>query len=524
MKYASDAVVAPRGGVPHFPWALERNAIEFASVPALIFGEQVWDHEQFSAQVWRLARGLAARGIKPGDRIAMQLGNSTTGVVVLAAAMCLGVIVAPINTGYTADETRRTVERLQPSLFLFHSENYALTSRALEGLLSPAQWFGVGGRDEPCEVEDWAVLQSEDDAPFVAEAVTDDMPVVLMATSGTTAEPKLVVHTQRTVRGMVTLEGVPPDDWVVLMPTPIFCISAVVVIGQCLHFGKTVVLPECACFDGSAFLDAIERHRCTQLRCSPYGLAGLTRAQITRKRDTSSLRTCTVGGDACAPVLIDNFQQVFGCRPQPTFGMTEAGICLCAGSQFGTYRANPGCARLIDSDGGSAVPGAVGELQVRGDSVFKGYWSSPGVIHDPKIDGWYSTGDLMRLDEDGDLRYVARTKNIIVRAGRNIAPAEIERELLFDAHVVEAAVFGLPDVEFGERVAALVVPNAAIEPCTQEALQAKLKKRLAKYKIPEHIFFVASIPRNGWGKIDRKSLVAVAAQLMQVGESTGHTA
>ncbi|MFJ2994302.1 class I adenylate-forming enzyme family protein [Pandoraea sp. NPDC087047] len=523
MKHASEAVVAPRVGATHFSRALEQNAIASASVPALIFGEQVWDHARLGSEVWRLARGLAARGIQPGDRIAMQLGNSAAGVVTVAAAMCLGAIVAPINTSYTANETRRTVERLQPSLFLFHIENYALTARALDGLLPPAQWFSVGEHDAPCEVDDWTVLQSEDDTPFVADTLTDDMPLVIMATSGTTAEPKLVVHTQRTLGAMVTPRSSAPDDWIELVPTPIFCMTSVLAIVQCIHLGRTIALPECAAFDANVFLDAIERHRCTRLGCSPYGLAELTRAQRARKRDVSSLRTCTVSGDACAPVLIDNFQQVFGWKPQPVFGTTETSMCVGPGSQFGTYRADPARARLVDSEGGSVVPGAIGELQVRGDNIFKGYWVSPGVIHDPKVDGWYRTGDLMRLEKDGDLRYVARTKNIIVRAGRNIAPAEIERVLLSDAHVREAAVFGLPDVEFGERVAALVVRNGAGESCTEAALRAQLEAQLAGYKIPEHLFFVESIPRNVWGKIDRKSLAAVAAQLMQASASTGHT-
>jgi acyl-CoA synthetase (AMP-forming)/AMP-acid ligase II len=182
-------------------------------------------------------------------------------------------------------------------------------------------------------------------------------------------------------------------------------------------------------------------------------------------------------------------------------------------------RARPGVARLVDSDGNDVHPGTPGELCLQAKTLFQGYWNAPGTIDAARdAGGWFHTGDLLRQDERGELHYVARIKEIIVRDGENIAPAEIEGILLSHPDVAEAAVVGVPEDEIGERIVGFIKLADTKGHATSHEILRWLGLRLADHKVPERLLLVERIPRTVFGKPDRRALraqavLAVTAQL-----------
>jgi acyl-CoA synthetase (AMP-forming)/AMP-acid ligase II len=196
-------------------------------------------------------------------------------------------------------------------------------------------------------------------------------------------------------------------------------------------------------------------------------------------------------------------------------GMSEAIGCVKGGLTNKSMQMRPGATRVVDEHGNDTQPGEVGELLFRGDNVFSGYWKSPGVIDDVRRDGWFHTGDLMVKDEQGDIWFVSRKKEIIVRDGENIAPIEIEQRLLEHPYAADAAESGVPDAMLGERIVGFMkLTESAGNPKPEDVLRSR-SSVLAEYKIPERLFFVDHIPHTAWCKADRRKLLAMATEYLR---------
>jgi acyl-CoA synthetase (AMP-forming)/AMP-acid ligase II len=195
--------------------------------------------------------------------------------------------------------------------------------------------------------------------------------------------------------------------------------------------------------------------------------------------------------------------------------MTEAAGSLTFSSEPGPVsRITPGAeTRLLTGTGALAAPGETGELQVRGPNVTAGYWESPDIIKDATSNGWFSTGDLMRQDENDNLWFIGRKKDLIISGGSNIAPAEVECALLTHPAVADAGVAGAPDDELGERVIGFVCLAENAGAVSLEEILNHVKGQLAEYKIPVRLLATHEIPRNGLGKIDRKALLNMGSKL-----------
>jgi acyl-CoA synthetase (AMP-forming)/AMP-acid ligase II len=260
-------------------------------------------------------------------------------------------------------------------------------------------------------------------------------------------------------------------------------------------------------------LDGIEVHRCSWLLGLPFMHADLLETQWTRPRNVGSLRFCLSGGDVCPPQVQQEFPYAFGVPLRSFWAASETVGSLGFGRQAGPVsRIAPGAQiRLVDVNGASVPPGEIGELWVHGPNVTVGYWAGPGRIEKATRDGWFPTGDLMRQGEGGDLWFISRKKDLIIRGGSNISPAEVERVLKNHPAVHDAAIFGVPDAVLGERVAGVVQLTENASPTAREDILASVKVALADYKVPEELEIVSEIPRNGLGKIDRKLLRATMA-------------
>src|SRR6185369_4066864 len=264
-------------------------------------------------------------------------------------------------------------------------------------------------------------------------------------------------------------------------------------------------------FDAEAVLDAIAPHRCSLIIGLPFMFVALFEAQRARPRRVDSLRLCLTGGDVCPLWLQESFPTRFGTPLRSIWGASETIGSL-------TYSLQPGPVhpivagaqfQLIDDRGAPVPRGHVGELILRGPNVTIGYWSGPGRIDGLGRDGWYHTGDLMRQDEKGDLWFVSRKKDLIIRGGSNIAPAEVERVLVAHPAVHDAGVVGVPDAVLGQRVAGFVQLANGVESVTLGEILADISGQLADYKLPESLIITDEIPRNTLGKIDRRRLLAM---------------
>jgi acyl-CoA synthetase (AMP-forming)/AMP-acid ligase II len=340
-------------------------------------------------------------------------------------------------------------------------------------------------------------------------------PAVLLTTSGTTGQPKFVVHTPATLSA-ISDAGVDfgmQNDQVVAGFLPMVHMGGLAVLLCCVRLGLPMTMFER--FDADAVLDGIEAHRCNWMIGMPFMYAALLESQQTRPRKTNSLRCCHVVGDVCPQQLQLEFPYAFGVPLRSLWGSTEAIGSLTFGPRPGPVaRAVPGAEiRLVDGDGESVARDEVGELWLRGPNVTPGYWAGPNRIDDPTVSGWFPTGDLMRQDEADNLWFVSRKKDLIIRGGSNIVPVEVERVLKNHPAVRDVAVFGVPDAVLGERVAALVQLAENANPTAREDILVSAKAALADYKVPERLEIVSEIPRNGLGKIDRKSLRAKAEEI-----------
>jgi long-chain acyl-CoA synthetase len=250
----------------------------------------------------------------------------------------------------------------------------------------------------------------------------------------------------------VELDG----DQIAIIPLPLVHGFGLFTVLACIQFGAPIVLLQR--FDPDAVLDAIEHHRCTWLPAVPAIFAALLECQRAHGWDVHSLRICLSSGDVCPPRLQEEFFALFGTRLRSFWGATEAAGSLTYGLESGPVRriVKGAEVRLID-DSGAPVPwGEIGELVLRGPNVTIGYWAGPGAIEDAPKDGWFRTGDLMRQGDNDDLWFVSRKKDLIIRGGLNISPAEIERVLTAHPAVRDAAVIGVPDGARGQRVAGFV--------------------------------------------------------------------
>ena len=480
---------------------------------AFISGEQAWTYRRLAAEAGHLAQALQARGVQQGDRVALHMMNVPELAVAYYACFYLGAIAAPLNIRLKAAELRPLLRRLQPVLYLGHTLLYAEVEGIEPDILALDARFTVGGAVGGNRAQAWASLVSAPaDRPAPGglpdwSAPDADLPAILLATSGTTGQPKFVVHTPATLSGSDMQAPLDADNQhLVVNPLPMVHASGINSFLTYVRAGVPMVLLER--FDPDAVLDAVEARRCSTVPALPFMFASLLKQQRARKRDVGSLRHCATAGDVCPADLQREFAEQFGIPLRSFWSSTEAVSAFTYGLQPGPVaRILPGTqARLVDDAGASVPHGEAGELLLRGPGVSVGYWAGPGRIEGALQGGWIATGDLMRQGDGDDFWFVGRKKDLIVRGASKISPVEVEQVLMAHPAVQDAAVIGVPDAELGQRVAALVQLKGEETEAILSDIRASAIVQLADYKVPEHVTAVDAIPKNAAGKTDRKSL------------------
>ena len=468
---------------------------------AIILENESVSYEQLDRSTTSLARWFLRQGCKPGDRIAFHWPNSIETVKLFFACFKAGMIAVPVNVRMKPPEIAYVLQHSKAVMYFAHSDLVSVAEEARKGC--------VGLRTIHSTLEGLNERAPEVPLP----EVNDYDPTLVLYTSGTTARPKGVTHTHRTLLENVKLVCIAAPDSLqtALVMTQMAYISAIcIVLLPAIVTGGTCVLVPA--FDAQLVLDSIERFQCSYAFGLPSMVQLLLEEQARKPREVRSLRTFVAGGD-CVPVSTqERFQALFGIPVREAYGMTETGPSVfnpADAIRSGSLgRALDGVeVRVVNSNGKDSPDGQTGEIAVRSPANFAGYWDDPSATRDALRDGWLHSGDLARRDADGYLWFEGRKKEIIVRDGLNISPQEVEEAFYNHPAVLEVAVIGMPDPvgARGERVLAFVSLRDGLVTDEQE-LRDHARQRLADFKIPERVLFLKDLPKGITGKVQRRVL------------------
>ncbi len=449
---------------------------------------------------------LADRGIQRGDRVGIMLPNVPYFALAYYGVLRAGGVVVPMNVLLKGREVSFYLSDPEAKLlFAWHDFAEAAQRGAEE---SGAELVSVA----PGEFEK---LLGDQDAVEEVVDVDGSETAVILYTSGTTGQPKgaELTHDNLSTNAKVArgLAEASADD-VLLGALPLFhsfgqtCgLNACVLAGGCL-----TLLPR---FDPDKALEIIERDRVTIFQGVPTMYSAMLHAEGRESADTSSLRLCMSGGSAMPVEVMRGFEEAFSCKVLEGYGLSETSPV--ASFNHPDRERKPGSIgtpiegvemRVVDDEGNEAAQGEPGEIVIRGHNVMSGYWHKPEATEETiDAEGWFHTGDIATIDEDGYFFIVDRKKDMIIRGGYNIYPREVEEVLYEHPAVREAAVVGVADDHLGEEVGAAVALKDG-ESVSEDELRDHARERVASYKYPRRIWFVDELPKGPTGKILKREI------------------
>lgn len=468
-----------------------------------------------------VARGLSARGLRGGQRVALVMANRVDLVIAYFAVLRGGMVAVPVNPRSTPAEIERMLADSGARVVLADGAAVDAVRAAAAG---NAQLTVVvdGPEPEGDEIAFAAFLDAAVEAEPVAPADPEALAVILY-TSGTSGRPRGVMLSHRAllanIEQVATLDVVGADD-VCLGLLPMFHIYGLnCVLGQAVHQGSPLVLVDG--FDPEGLLRLVADEGLTYLPLAPPVVAAWSGRADLRER-LAGVRVIVSGASALDPDLARDFRESSGHAIEQGYGLTEASpvIAVTIGATRGPDGAPkphsvgavlPGIeVRIVETvDGREAAPGDPAEIWVRGDNLLSGYW--PDGADGPDADGWYPTGDVGLLDADGDLTLVDRLRELVIVSGFNVYPSEVEDVIAEAPGVDQVAVVGLPHEETGEQVVAFVVPlPGGDESEVRAAVDAACRTRLARFKQPTTVEIVQGLPYSATGKVAKGRLRALA--------------
>ncbi|WP_219415521.1 AMP-binding protein [Pseudonocardia nigra] len=494
---------------------VRRGAARHGSRTAVVSGNRSLTHAEVDEAANRLAHVLAGLGVTRGTRVGLLLDNGLWSVPVDFACLKAGAARVPLNARLAVDEQARMLSATGVRLLVASAD---LAGRAAE-LAEHVDGLRVAtlGATDVLDAPDVLVEMTQASAADPRLPADPDDPVLVLYTSGTTGSLKAVVHTQRSypviVANILANLVSPGRDSVMLHAASLIHASGTFVLPFWLRGGTSVVLPG---FDPGSYLDAVARHRATEINLVPTMLGMLVASGAAERADVSSLRTAVYGASPMPRPLLEQALGLWGPRFVQYYGQTEAPLAITV-----LDRHDHGDPALLGSCGHPAVDaevavtgddgapvgvGEVGELRVRAPFAMAGYHEAPDLTAETvAADGWVRTRDLARVDDRGYLTLVDRSSDMIITGGYNVYPREVEEALLTHPAVAQAAVVGAPDPTWVEAVTAFVTlrPGAV---ATEDELRAAVRRRPAGYKVPKAVHRVEAIPTSPVGKVLRRAL------------------
>jgi fatty-acyl-CoA synthase len=485
----------------------------------VVSGACRFTYAEFGERCERLAAGLCAGGVQPGDRVAYLSFNNHQLLEGYFGVLLAGAIVMPLNVRLTLAELTAILNHAEPRVLIFESEFQAVVEELRCACPAIQRYVEIGGPYE--ELLAHGRMQRPD--PF---SIDENAIAELFYTSGSTGTPKGVMLAHRTlylhtlyVAGLFCQD----DTGVELHTIPLFHANGWGRPQACTFMGLRHVMVRR--FEPAQVLRLIAEERATGMSMVPTMANALLSCAELGSCDVSSMQTVMLGGAAASPELVDRLERVFHCRVEAGYGLTETSPVATSARRKGTvaYAGEadrlrrqamagwpmPGCEIRVVDVRMNEVPRdmqAIGEVVIRGDVVMDGYYREPQATAAVMTGGWLHTGDMAVWDEENYISIVDRKKDIIISGGENISSIEVERGIAAHPAVLECAVVAAPDAQWGEVPAAWVVvkPGAQLD---EPQLAEFLRGRLAKFKLPRRLHFTSDpLPKTGTGKILKRSL------------------
>ena len=511
------------------PAAFEQAATLHRDKSAITAGATTVTYAELDRFSRALAAGLLDEGLRPGDRVVVQLPNQWEFVAVLLGCMRAGLTPVLVLPAYRARELTRISALVDARALIVSGDtsgfDYVRLAREVQRSTPDIRHlFAVGG--DSAAIPGIRSLAGTD--AVAPQAPSDpEQTAFFLISSGTTGAPKIIPRTHRDylygTRNSMELAGFGADT-VYLAVLPLahtFPLGCPGVLGALLAGGRAVLAPSPR---PDSVFDVIQREGVTATAAVPAVVHRWLAEHDRRRWDLSSLRVLQVGGARLSAAQAALVEVVMGCRVQQVYGMSEGMLNLTR------IQDDPGVVhdtqgrpfsaldemRIVGSDGRDCPAGEIGELLVRGPGVFGGYYRAPELNAAAFTDGWFHTGDVVRLHPSGNLVVESRINDLINRAGEKISAAEIEDLLHQLPEVDKAVVVAVPDPESGERVCACIVPTAGHAPTVAGLRAALTQMGIAAFKLPERLRLIDEIPLTAVGKVDKVTLRRMARDAVPV--------
>jgi len=511
---------------------LSDSAERFAGQTAIVSDDRSFTYTELERWSGRIAEVLLTQGMKRGDHVLLLAPNVPEFTAVYYAILRLGGVVVPLNTLFLPNEIAELLDHSDAKFMIVWHTLAEKGAAAFEQAEACQKLFFVGTDRQNMppslfpegqkrflldELTAAASLGNSAGAVDYCQTSPNDTAVILY-TSGTTGKSKGVElsHFCLYSNAFYTKEPqslrIQPES-VTLAVLPLFHTFGQTAIQNTsiIAGAKIVMVPQ---FEPRRALGEMEKHRVTHVAAVPTMYNLMLQTQRRYKYDVSSLQVAVSGGASLPVAIYQDFEEVFNVKINEGYGLSETSPIACMTPAFGGLN-KPGSigpeiygtqVRIVREDGTFADIDEVGELVIRGHNVMKGYYNDSGATAAAFIEGdWFRSGDVAKMDADGYFYIVDRAKDVIIRAGMNIYPREIEEVLHHHPAVLEAAVVGIPDKTLSEDVVAFVTlaPEATV---TAAEVQKYCRDRLARYKCPKRVEFVEQLPKNSTGKIMKRAL------------------
>ena len=505
-------------------------AIAAAIVPerdALVFEGRRTSFEGLQSRVNRLANGLTSLGVGPGDRVAVAQVNTDAVVEIYFAAARVDAVFVPLNFRARADEMAFMIQDSSPKALLAGSRYMDLIDSIADDIGCVERFIALDDdrRDGWTAYSD--LIANSPDEDMWPQADDDDLAVILF-TSGTTSFPKGVMLSHNSFSSYVLSQITPADPDSAernILTVPLYHIAGMQAMISAVYGGRTLIIQRQ--FDADQWMNLVQAERVDRAMMVPTMLKMLMDHEDFHARDLSSLRVITYGA---APMPLEVIRRAIaefpGAQFINAFGQTETAATitmlppddhvLSGGDEAEVERKLKRLTsigkpiddvevRIVDEDGEDVAIGEVGEIAARGQRLMKGYWNQDSATAETVKGGWLHTGDLGYWDEDGYIFLAGRARDFIKRGGEMISPEEVEQVLHTHPDIEEAAIIGVPDIDWGERVRAVIVAKSGHAPDADDIMEY-CRRRLASFKKPESVVVVSELPRNPMGKVLKRQL------------------
>ena len=492
---------------------------------AIIFEGNRWSFSDLADRSNRLANALAGMGVGQGDKVGMLQVNCNECIEVYFATAKLGATYVPLNFRARAEELEFMINFSEASALFLGQRYVKMINSMREQIPGMKNFVSVEGPAEG--MLDYESVIAEADPEEVFTDIDDNDTSILMFTAGTTGQPKGVMLTHDNLATYV-LNNVSPADPDIeeknILTVPLYHIAGMQAVLAAVYGGRTLVVQRQ--FDPSDWMTLVETESVTRAMMVPTMLKQLMEHEEFPKRNLSSLQVITYGAAPMPVEVITKAIEVFpGTRFINAFGQTEsASTITMLTPEDHVIEGSPGEraiklkrlgsigralgdteVKIFDEDGSEQPVDEVGEIVARGPRVMKGYWKAEEATNSTIRNGWLYTGDIGYMDEAGYIFLSGRAKDIIIRAGENISPEQVEATLHSHPAIDEAAVIGVPDPQWGEKVRAIVALKAGAQASEADIIE-HCRGQLASFKKPESVIFVDSLPRNPLGKVLKRVL------------------